>query len=158
MMTYAEGKAGFAGLCAAADRIVTPLALLALRLGVALVFWKSASTRFETFPVLADRAIFLFQEIYRVPLLPPTLAAYLGTFTEAGGALLLFLGLGTRFGALALLGVTAMIQFVVPLTGDGITFNPVELFLWGGALLALLAKGGGPISLDRLVCRLFGRG
>lgn len=156
-MPFATTTACFARLRAAADAYLMPFALLALRLGVGLVFWKSASTRFEDFPFLADKAIFLFQEIYRVPLLPPEIAAYLGSFTEAGGALLLFLGLGTRLGALALLGVTAMIQFVVPLTGDGITFNPVELCLWGGALLTLLARGGGPIALDWLVGRLLGR-
>ena len=130
-----------------AARFLEPLGLLGLRVGIGLVFWKSASTRFDGFG-LSDSAIFLFQEIYRVPVLPPEVAAYLGTFTEAAGALLLFLGLFTRLGALGLLGVTAMIQFVVPFTGDGINFNAVELCLWGGGLLVLLVRGGGAVSLD----------
>lgn len=136
--------------------LVEPLGLLGLRLGIGLVFWKSASTRFDGFG-LSDQAIFLFQEVYKVPLLPPEIAAYLGTFTEAGGAWLLFLGLGTRLGALALLGVTAMIQFVVPITGDGVSFNPVELFLWGGALATLLARGAGPLSLDMIAGKFLRR-
>ncbi|MCF4164972.1 DoxX family protein [Zavarzinia compransoris] len=130
-------------------QILEPLGLLGLRLGIGLVFWKSASTRFDGFGI-SDSAVFLFQEIYRVPLLPPELAAWAGTLAEAGGAWLLFLGLGTRFGALILLGVTAMIQLVVPFTGDGINFNAVEFFLWGGALLVLLVRGGGLVSVDGL--------
>jgi len=135
-------QGGFSGAAAAAGVVVLPLALLALRLGVGLVFWKSANTRFDGFG-LSDGAIGLFAEIYRVPLLPPEIAAYLGTAAEVTGAWLLFLGLFTRFGAFILLGVTMMIQLVVPFTGDGISFNAVEFFLWGGALLMLLVQGGG---------------
>lgn len=136
--------------------VLVPLGLLALRLGVGLVFWKSASTRFDGLG-LSDTAITIFAEIYRVPLLPPQVAAYLGTAAEVVGAVLLFLGLFTRFGALILLGVTLMIQLVVPFTGDGIKFNAVELCLWGGALLTLLVQGGGAISLDRVISYMFGR-
>ncbi|MFA5120980.1 DoxX family protein [Zavarzinia sp.] len=147
---------GFAGTLQRVGSLIAPFGLLGLRLGIGLVFWKSSSTRFDGFG-LSDSAISLFEDLYRVPLLPPTVAAYLGTFTEAIGAWLLFLGLFTRFGALALLGVTAMIQFVVPITGDGIKFNPTELFLWGGALVTLLVHGGGPLSLDWLAGKFLHR-
>lgn len=157
MSMIADPSGGIAGRLCRLATYAEPVGLLGLRLGIGLVFWKSASTRFDGFG-LSDQAIFLFQEIYRVPLLPPEVAAYFGTFAEAGGAWLLFLGLFTRLGALALLGVTAMIQFVVPLTGDGITFNPVELFLWGGALVTLLARGGGALSIDAIVGKFLHRG
>ncbi|MCW0180862.1 MAG: DoxX family protein [Zavarzinia sp.] len=157
-MTMIEDPAGgIAGRLCRLAALAEPVGLFGLRLGIGLVFWKSASTRFDGFG-LSDQAIFLFQEVYRVPLLPPEIAAYLGTFAEAGGAWLLFLGLFTRLGALGLLGVTAMIQFVVPLTGDGINFNPVELFLWGGALVTLLSRGGGVFSFDAVVGKFLHRG
>ncbi|WP_158595881.1 DoxX family protein [Oleomonas cavernae] len=147
---------GLREAAATAGVVLLPLGLLALRLGVGLVFWKSASTRFDGFG-LSDSAISLFAEIYKVPLLPPEIAAYLGTAAEATGAWLLFLGLFTRFGAVILLGVTMMIQLVVPFTGDGIAFNAVEFCLWGGALLVLLVQGGGTLSADRLLSFVFGR-
>lgn len=139
-----------------ATRVLEPLGLLGLRIGIGLVFWKSASTRFEGFGI-SDNAIFLFQEIYRVPLLPPVVAAWAGTMAEAGGALLLFAGLFTRLGALALFGVTLMIQLVVPFTGDGVSFNPVELALWGGGLLVLMARGGGAIAADGIIGKFMHR-
>ncbi|WP_165837512.1 DoxX family protein [Zavarzinia aquatilis] len=156
MPMTADPDAGFAGRLRRLAALAEPFGLVGLRLGIGLVFWKSASTRFDGFG-LSDQAIFLFQEIYRVPVLPPEVAAYLGTAAEAGGAWLLFLGLFTRLGALALLGVTAMIQFVVPFTGDGVNFNPVELFLWGGALVTLLARGGGPLSVDGIAGKFLHR-
>ena len=63
---------------------------------------------------------------------------------EAGGALLLFAGLFTRLGALALFGVTLMIQLVVPFTGDGVSFNPVELALWAAACWCSWPGAAGP--------------
>ncbi|TDP48216.1 DoxX family protein [Zavarzinia compransoris] len=144
-------------LIAKAARVGEPLGLLGLRIGLGLVFWKSASTRFDGFGI-SDNAIFLFQEIYRVPLLPPAVAAWAGTLAEAGGALLLFAGLFTRLGALALLGVTLMIQLVVPFTGDGVSFNAVEFALWGGGLLVLVARGGGLLAVDAIAGKFLHRG
>src|SRR5262245_30212989 len=75
-----------------------PLAvpMLVLRLGVALVFWRSGLTKLP-FGNLSTLA--LFEEEYRVPLLPPETAAYLATAIEIVVPWLLLLGLGTRLGA-----------------------------------------------------------
>ena len=80
-----------------------------------------------------------------MPLLPSDLAARLATFGEHLFPLLLFLGLATRFGALGLLGMTFVIQtFVFPhaWTTHG---------MWAVALLFILFKGPGKISLDHLI-------
>ena len=86
---------------------------------------------------------------YQVPLLRPEIAAPLATATELGGAVLIFFGLLTRLGALALLGVIAVIQlFVFPGSwGDHI--------LWASLLLLLVARGAGKLSLDYLASRLW---
>jgi putative oxidoreductase len=127
-----------------------PLALpeLVLRLGVALVFWRSGLTKlpFGNISTLA-----LFQDEYRVPLLPPELAAYLATSIELIVPWLLLVGLGTRLGAAILLGQTLVIQlFVYP-------ENCPDHLLWAGPLLYLLLRGPGNWSIDRLIRSAFDR-
>jgi putative oxidoreductase len=121
---------------------------LAARLAIAHVFWNSAQSKLASWPVTLQ----LFQMEYHVPLLPPQIAAPLATATELVGAILIFVGLLTRLGALALLGVVAVIQlFVFPQ-------NWGEHLLWASLLLLLIARGAGALSLDWLVGRFsFGR-
>ena len=130
-----------------ADRIPLSLVQLATRLAVAHVFWTSAQSKLASWPV----TIQLFAMEYRLPLLPPQLAATLGTAAELTGSILILLGLFTRFGALILMGVIAMIQiFVFP-------ENWPDHLLWASGLLLLLARGAGVISLDYVVKRVFTR-
>lgn len=133
------------------------IALLA-RFSIAAVFWKSGQTKVEglaidlidgTFsvgiPRLADSAVALFADEYRLPLLPPEIAAPMAAFAEHLFPLLLLLGLATRFSALALLGMTAVIQlFVYP--GAYPTHG-----VWAAVLLYLVAQGPGAISIDRWI-------
>jgi putative oxidoreductase len=122
------------------------LPLLVARLGIAGVFLLSGRTKVVegSFLEVSPSALFLFREEYKLPLLPPELAAHLATYAEHLFPLLLIVGLGTRFAALALLGMTAVIQvFVYP------DAWPTHL-LWTGVLLPLLARGGGALSLDQL--------
>src|SRR5258707_7979407 len=88
-----------------------PLALLELgmRLAVGATFFKSGMDKFQSF----DTAIALFREEYRLPLLPPEIAAYMGTTVELCAPILLVLGLFARLGAAALLTMTLVIQFLV---------------------------------------------
>lgn len=124
------------------------LLLLLLRIGVAMVFWKAGTLKLQSW----ESTIFLFAEEYRVPLLSPEIAAYLGTAVELGGAVALIVGLGTRFGALALLGLVAVIQlFVYPALWTDHIF-------WFAALLILLVRGAGTWSVDHLIARLAGLG
>ena len=127
----------------------TPLSVvqLASRVAVAAVFWKSAQSKLASWQVTEQ----LFAMEYHVPLLPPEIAAPLATATELCGALLIFFGLGARFGALALLGVVAVIQlFVYPQSW-------VEHLLWASLLLLILLRGAGTFSIDHVIRRYFER-
>ena len=121
-----------------------PLALL-LRLGVAVPFFLSGRTKVEGLLTITPSTQYLFAEEYRVPLLPPDVAATLATYAEHALPVLLVLGLLTRPAAIGLLGMTLVIQlFVIP--GGW----PTHL-LWAGPLVYLIARGPGGASLDRLL-------
>jgi putative oxidoreductase len=115
---------------------------LAARLGIAGVFWYSGRTKVEGWLTVSDNAVALFADEYKVPLLPAELAAHLAAYAEHLFPILLVLGLFTRASALALLGMTAVIQiFVYP------DAWPTHL-VWATALLYLAGRGAGRASLD----------
>jgi len=118
------------------------LALVA-RVGIAAVFFYSGRTKVEGLLSVTDNAVALFADEYRLPLLSPNLAAHLAAYSEHLFPLLLVLGLLTRVSALALLGMTAVIEiFVYP------DAWPTHLS-WAAILLVLIGRGGGAWSLDR---------
>jgi putative oxidoreductase len=120
-----------------------PLLALAARLSIAGIFFLSGRTKVEGWLAVSDNAIALFADEYKVPLLSPAVAAHLATWAEHLFPVLLVLGLFTRLSALALLGMTAVIQvFVYP------DAWPTHL-AWAGLLLYLAGRGAGPVSLDR---------
>ena len=118
------------------------LIALLLRAGIAAVFWQSGRTKVEGWLSVSDNAIALFRDEYKLPLVPPEIAAYAGAYAEHLLPLLLVLGLGTRWAALGLLGMTAVIQTLVYPDAW-----PTHLS-WAAPLLYLVARGGGTISLD----------
>lgn len=118
--------------------------LLLARLAPAAIFWQSGRTKVDGWQ-LNDSALYLFTNEYRVPLLAPNSAAGLAAVAEHLFPLLLLLGLGTRLAALALLGMTLVIQvFVYPAAWP--THGT-----WAVALLLLLAQGPGRLSLDQVL-------
>ena len=124
-----------------------PYAFLALplRLAVATVFWNSGMTKLANW----DTALALFTDEYRVPLLPPELAAYMAAGVELSTPVLLVLGLLTRPAAAALLGMTVIIEiFVYPLAW------PTHI-QWAAMLLVLLCRGAGMISIDHWIWQRF---
>ena len=128
-----------------ADRIPLSLVQLISRLAAAHVFWNSAHSKLASWQVTQQ----LFEMEYHVPLLPPEIAAPMATATELCGSILLFFGLFARFGALALLGVVAIIQlFVFP-------GNWGEHLTWASLLLLILLRGAGAISIDHFIRRYF---
>lgn len=129
-----------------AERALSPsLLLLVQRLGVAAVFFQSGRTKVEGIFTIPDTTIELFRSEYALPLLPPELAAYMAAGAEHLFPVLLVLGLFTRLSALALLGLTLVIQtFVYP------DAWPTHLS-WAGLMLPLVALGGGRFTLDRLL-------
>lgn len=128
------------------ERVPVALPAVVLRVGVALVFWYSGQTKL---PLGNDMTVLLFEEEYRVPILPPALAAYLTTVIELVVPWLLILGLGARLGAAIFLAETLVIQiFVYPQS------YPSHL-LWAGPLLYVLLRGPGTWSVDHQIRRHF---
>jgi putative oxidoreductase len=127
-----------------ARRIPFSALALASRLSIAAIFWRSGQTKVSGF-ALREETFVLFREEYKVPLLPPEVAAYLATTAEHLFAILLVLGFATRLSALGLLGMTAVIQlFVYPGAWP-------EHALWTSLLLWIVARGPGAVSLDHLI-------
>jgi putative oxidoreductase len=117
-----------------------------LRLGVAWIFWSAAQVKLINW----QRTIEFFAEEYRVPVLPPELAANMALSIELAAPILLVLGLLTRFAVLVLLGMTAVIQiFVYPEAW------PTHL-QWTAMMLVLLCRGPGAFSLDHYLWRRYG--
>lgn len=143
------------GLIRLCSRIPDSLIALVARFSIAAIFWKSGQTKIEGlaidivagdfqlgWPHLSDSALELFRSEYRLPLLPPELAAPMAAFGEHFFPILILLGLATRFSALALLVMTLTIQiFVYP---DAYPTHGV----WATVLLVLIARGAGTISID----------
>ncbi len=122
-----------------------PYALLAipLRLAVATVFWDSGTTKLANW----DTTLALFRDEYRVPVLPPEIAAYMSASIELSTPFLLIFGLFTRGAALVLLGMTAVIEvFVYPQAW------PTHI-QWAAMLLVLLCRGAGRLSVDEFIYR-----
>ena len=128
---------------------VTPHDLLALvnRVAIAAIFFQSGRTKVEGWFTVSESAYSLFRDEYRLPLIPPEIAAQLATVSEHLFPLLLLVGMGTRLSAFALLGMTAVIQcFVYP------DAWPTHLS-WAGLLLYLVGRGGGRLSVDGFLAR-----
>lgn len=129
-----------------AERIPYSVIALASRVAVADVFWRSARTKVNGLSI-REETFYLFREEYKVPLLPPDLAAYLSTIGEHVFSVLLIVGLASRLSALGLFGMTMVIQlFVVP-------GGWPEHILWLSLLTLIIARGPGAISIDHLVWR-----
>lgn len=126
-----------------------PLALLAARLYLAQVFFLSGLTKLRDW----DSTVALFTHEYKVPLLPPELAAAMGTGGELVLPVLLALGLGTRFAALGLSVVNVVAVISLPEVSDAALQQHV---FWGSLMLGLLLWGGGPLSADRWLFRRWG--
>ena len=125
------------------DLLQAPAALLA-RLYVANVFFSSGLTKLRDW----DITLALFMDEYHVPLLPPGLAAYMGTAGEVGLPVLLVLGLGGRFAALGL----SVVNVMAALSLSDIAPAALQQHItWGVLLAALALYGPGKLAIDHLV-------
>ena len=144
----ADANAGARGvLNRCADRLTSlvgqDLLALVARIGAGAVFFYSGRTKVEGLLSVTDNAVALFADEYKLPLVQPDLAAHAAAYAEHLFPILLVLGLFTRFSALALLAMTAVIQvFVYP------DAWPTHLS-WAAILLFLIGRGGGAWSADR---------
>jgi putative oxidoreductase len=112
-----------------------------LRFAVATVFWNSGTTKLASW----DTTLALFADEYRLPLLPPEIAAPMAASIELTTPVLLILGLFTRGAAFVLLGMTTVIEvFVYPQAW------PTHI-QWAAMLFVLICRGPGRVSLDHLI-------
>lgn len=140
------------------DELISLLA----RFSIASIFWLSGQTKIQGlvvdiisgniqfgWPRLSESAVYLFKEEYRLPLLSPELAALMAAIAEHTFSILLVIGFATRLSALGLFVMTMTIQlFVYP---DAYPTHGV----WAVALLFLMAKGPGRISIDHWLVRQY---
>lgn len=123
-----------------------PLALLGARLVVAQAFFASGLTKLRDWEI----TLALFEDEYHVPLLPPELAAYLGTGGELVLPVLLALGLAGRFAAAGL----SVVNVVAVLSLAEIAPAAMQQHqYWGALLLAVLLWGPGRWSADAWLSR-----
>ena len=149
-MDYVAPHSGFKSRLLAArallERAPFSVVQLACRLAIAGVFLRAGLQKLSGW----ETTLALFANEYKVPLLSPEIAAAVAAFTEVGCSILLIAGLATRLATLPFLGMIAVIQtFVYPEAWP-------EHLVWASILLVLLARGGGAVSLDRLIARWVG--
>ena len=120
---------------------LAPLMDLGLRLYLANVFFKSGWTKIQSW----DSTLYLFNDVYHVPLLPPEVAAYMAAGAELGLSVLLVLGLFGRFAAsgLFILNIVAVISYA-DLSQGGLN----QHLSWGILLGVLLILSRGSWSMD----------
>lgn len=125
-----------------------PLSILQFffRFSIAIVFWNSGLVKIQSW----EPTVALFANEFRVPVLPPELAAMLAAAVELTCPVLLVFGLATRLATLPMLGVTFVIQtFVYP--------DLWHLHLaWATTLVFILTQGPGKLSLDHVIARRVG--
>ncbi|MFJ7885638.1 DoxX family protein [Pseudomonas sp. NPDC096917] len=116
--------------------------VLVARLSIAAIFFMSGRTKVSGFLTITPSTYELFRTEYALPLISPELAAHLSAYSEHLFPVLLVLGLFARVSAMALLGMTFVIEvFVYP------DAWPTHLS-WAGLLLLIIARGAGKLSLD----------
>lgn len=130
---------------------LAPALDLALRLLLANVFFKSGLTKIQNW----DSTLYLFSDVYHVPLLAPELAAWLATGAELILPVLLVLGVFGRFAAagLFILNVVAVISYYPELSPAGLN----QHLYWGLLLAVLLAISRSTWSADAWLERRLGK-
>jgi len=143
------GDGGLLARIAALLRLLErfPLAILQFmfRLSIAGVFFNSGLTKIASW----QTTVVLFRDEYKVPVLPPELAAMLGAAVELSCPVFLVVGLASRLATLPMLGMTIVIEaFVYP-------EDWIEHLGWASLLLFILTRGPGVLSVDALIARYF---
>lgn len=129
--------------------MLVPHDLIALmaRIGMGVIFLRSGLLKVDGWA--SGVTLALFEQEYKLPLIPPEIAAPLGMCSELLFGTLLIIGLATRLGALGILGMTLVIEiFVYPNAFD-------THASWAACVLYLIRFGAGSFSLDWLIARSF---
>lgn len=145
LIVASQSMRGHWGRAANRLSLVISDSLLALvaRIAIAAIFFMSGRTKVSGFLTLTPSTYELFRTEYVLPVISPELAAHLAAYSEHLFPVFLIAGLFTRVSALALLGMTIVIEvFVYP------DAWPTHLS-WAGLLLLLIARGPGRFSVDQ---------
>ncbi|HAX5005889.1 TPA: DoxX family protein [Klebsiella pneumoniae] len=142
-------------------RYASEVVAILARLGLAATFWLSGQTKVDGlhinilggeplqlgWPHITAGTLALFRNEYRLPVLPPEIAAVMAASAEHILSFLLVIGLATRLSAAGILGMTLVIEvFVYP------DAWPTHA-LWATSSLFLITNGSGHLSLDWLIFR-----
>jgi putative oxidoreductase len=130
------------------DRLA-PIADLAARLYIARAFFVSGWNKIQDW----DTTLYLFREEYHVPLLPPDVAAVMGSGGELVLSVLLAIGLWTRFSACGLLVLNgvAVLSYYHALQGSPVALQ--DHLEWGLLLALLITSQVRQLSVDHLLIR-----
>lgn len=116
-----------------------PLIVLLMRLWIARIFWYSGLTKIASW----GSTLYLFKYEYNVPIIPTEIAAYLATAIELSMPWLLVFGFLTRFAAIPLLCMTAVIQLTY--------LELTEHLYWAFLLSVIIFYGPGKYSIDHFL-------
>lgn len=128
------------------NRVPLSFLLLFARAATFSVFFRSGLVK------LADwnATLQLFENEYKVPVIPPDIAAYMSASMELGLSSLILIGLATRLSVLGLLAMVSVIQiFVYPMAWP-------DHIQWLAFMIFILFRGPGVVSLDYGLGRVFG--
>ena len=121
------------------EKFFMPILVLLMRFWMARIFWYSGLTKISDWPA----TIFLFKDEYKVPVIPPEIAAYFAASFELTCPILLTLGLATRLATLPMLAMTSIIQFTY--------LDLIDHRYWAMLLTTILFYGPGIFSLDNWI-------
>ncbi len=133
------------GDCTPANFVLKPLLLLGFRLYLAKVFLFSGLNKIQSW----SQTLSLFADDYKVPLLPPEVAAYMATTAELLLSVLLILGLFARPAALGLFILNAVAAYSLAHSDFASLVGHWQHILWGTMLAVLFAFGPGNLSIDK---------
>ena len=128
------------------ERYLTPLFGLGIRGYLAWAFFRSGLTKIQSW----DSTLWLFENEYSVPYLPPETAAWMATATELSLPVFILLGLGSRGAAAVLFVFNAIAVISYPDLDIGAVR---QNYLWGALMLVLVFHGAGKLSLDAWIKR-----
>ncbi len=123
------------------EKYCLPILLFYIRFWMAKIFWYSGLSKIDSW----QSTLYLFKDMYKVPYIPPEIAAYLTTSAELICPILLFFGIATRLAVIPMLIITAVIDFTY--------LDILEHNYWAMLLGIILLYGPGKISIDHIISK-----